>query len=153
MNLQQKVISLGVAQCYRGEEVKDKVKNEIVLIRGLPGSGKTTAAKNMNAYEHFEADMFLMVDCKYVYDPSKINAAHDWCVAKAKESLEKGLNVVVSNTFVKLWEMDRYIKLGYPYRIVEMKNRWKNVHGVPEDKVEEMARRWEALGVKSNGYP
>ena len=149
MNLQQKVISLGAAQCCLGKEIKDKVKNEIVLIRGLPGSGKTTVAKNMNAYEHFEADMFLLIDGEYVYDASKIKAAHDWCVAQAKESLEKGLNVVVSNTFVKLWEMDRYIKLGYPHRVIEMNNRWKNVHGVPEDKIEEMAGCWEELGVKS----
>lgn len=148
MNLQQKVIGLGVAQCYQDNEVNDKVKNEIVLIRGLPGSGKTTVAKNMNGYEHFEADMFLLVDGVYVYDASKINAAHNWCVAKAKESLEKGLNVVVSNTFVTLWEMDRYIKLGYPYRVIEMKNRWKNLHGVTENKIEDMANRWEKIGSK-----
>lgn len=118
--------------------------NEIVLIRGLPGSGKSTLAKSMKGYEHFEADMFLLVDGVYIYDASKVKAAHDWCVAKAKESLEKGLNVVISNTFVKVWEMDRYVQLGFPYRIIEMQNLWKNIHGVPKDKVDEMAKRWEA---------
>jgi len=100
-------------------------KNEIVLIRGLPGSGKSTLAISMSEYVHLEADMYLLIDGDYVYDASKVKAAHDWCVAQAKLNLEKGLNVVVSNTFVKLWEMDRYIKLGFPYRIIVMKNRWK----------------------------
>lgn len=118
--------------------------NEIVLIRGLPGSGKSTLAKSMKGYEHFEADMFLLVDGVYIYDASKVKAAHDWCVAKAKESLEKGLSVVISNTFVKVWEMDRYVQFGYPYRFIEMQNRWQNVHGVPQDKIAEMAKRWEA---------
>ena len=119
--------------------------NEIVLIRGLPGSGKSTLAKTMFGYEHFEADMFLMVEGQYVYDALKVKAAHDWCVARAKDSLDKGLNVVISNTFVKVWEMDRYIKLGYKYRIIELKTRWKNIHGVPEDKINEMSSRWESL--------
>ena len=52
-------------------------KNEIVLIRGLPGTGKTTLAKTMEGYAHFEADIFLEVDGVYVYDPSRIKAAHD----------------------------------------------------------------------------
>ena len=119
--------------------------NEIVLIRGLPGSGKSTLARTMVGYEHYEADMFLMIDGQYVYDASKVITAHDWCVAQAKESLDKGLNVVISNTFVKVWEMDRYIKLGYKYRIIELKTRWKNIHGVPEDKINEMSLRWESL--------
>lgn len=121
-------------------------QNEIVLIRGLPGSGKSTLAKSMNEYVHLEADMYLMIDDLYVYDATKVKAAHDWCVAQAKLNLEKGLNVVVSNTFVKLWEIDRYIKLGFPYRIIEMKNRWKNVHGVPEEVIVEMQKRWESVG-------
>ena len=86
-----------------------------------------------------------MNDGQYVYDASKVKTAHDWCVTQAKESLEKGLNVVISNTFVKVWEMDRYIKLGYKSRVIELKTRWNNIHGVPEDKVNEMSLRWESL--------
>ena len=120
-------------------------ENEIVLIRGLPGTGKTTLAKTMVGYAHFEADMFLEFDGVYVYDPSKIKAAHDWCVASAKFALEQNKNVVVSNTLVKIWEMKRYIDLGFPFRIIELTKRWKNIHGVPEDKIEIMEKNWEAL--------
>ena len=88
---------------------KNNQKNEVVIIRGLPGSGKSTLAKSMVDYLHFEADMYLEINGEYVYDASKIKQAHDWCVASAKNALEKGANVVISNTFVKLWEIQRYI--------------------------------------------
>jgi len=116
---------------------------EIVLIRGLPGSGKTTLAKEMTSHIHFEADMYLEVNGVYVYDQSKVRDAHDWCVKSAHDALKSGRDVVVSNTFVKIWEMKRYFDLGFPYRVIETTGRWKNVHGVPEDKIKQMEQNWE----------
>ena len=121
------------------------LKNEIVLIRGLPGSGKSTLARTMQDHVHFEADKFLEVNGVYIYDPSKVKDAHNWCIASAKNALSKGQNVVVSNTFVKLWELQKYVNLGYPFKIIELKGKWKNIHGVPQEKIENMAQRWEKL--------
>jgi adenylate kinase family enzyme len=121
------------------------MKQEIVLIRGLPGSGKTTLATRMGGYVHFEADMFLEVNGCYVYDAKKVPKAHDWCVASAKAALENGQNVVVSNTFAKVWELERYINLGFPFRIIEATGHWPNLHGVPDEKIAMMKARWEPL--------
>lgn len=124
----------------------DKTLNQkIVLIRGLPGSGKSTLARKMEGHLHFEADMFLEVDGMYIYDASKVRAAHEWCEASAKKALEEGKSVVISNTFVKLWELQRYIELGFPFKVIELKGKWSNVHGVPQDKIKIMARGWEEL--------
>ena len=53
---------------------------ELVLIRGLPGSGKSTIAKELavTGFEHFEADMFFPVDGVYRYEASRIRHAHTW---------------------------------------------------------------------------
>lgn len=120
-------------------------KAEIVLVRGLPGSGKSTLAKGMDGYVHIEADMYFERDGRYKYEPALVKDAHDWCVESAYEALRTGQNVVVSNSFVKLWELQRYIDLGYPFRIIEAQGRWPNIHGVPESKVQMMAQNWEAL--------
>lgn len=118
---------------------------EIVLIRGLPGSGKTTMAKQMQGYLHYEADMFLEIDGKYAFDATKVPKAHDWCVASAKAALERGKNVVISNTFAKMWELQRYVDLGFPVRIIEARGNWPNIHGVPLEVIEIMKARWEPL--------
>ena len=125
--------------------INNNHKNEVVIIRGLPGSGKSTLAKSMVDYLHFEADMYLEINGEYVYDASKIKQAHDWCVPSAKNALEKGANVVISNTFVKLWEIQRYIELGFPYKILELQGKWPNIHGVPIEMIDSMASRWEKL--------
>ena len=96
-------------------------------------------------YQHFEADMYLEINGEYVFDATKITQAHDWCVASAKNALEKGANVVISNTFVKLWEIQRYIELGFPYKILELQGKWPNIHGVPIEKIDSMAKKWEEL--------
>ncbi len=118
---------------------------EIVLIRGLPGSGKTTMAKQMQGHLHYEADMFLEIDGKYAFDAKKVPKAHDWRVASAKAALEQGKNVVISNTFAKMWELQRYVDLGFPFRIIETIGTWPNVHGVPLEVIEMMKTRWEPL--------
>lgn len=116
---------------------------EILLLRGLPGSGKTTAAKKMHGYVHLEADMYFMREGIYVYEREKVRAAHDWCFEQTKLALSAGCSVVVANTFVKRWEMDRYLALGYPCRIQVMTGKFQNMHGVPAEEIEKMERRWE----------
>jgi len=56
--------------------------------------------------------------------------------------------IVVSNTFTQTWEMDYYFELAkeHGYRVyslvVENRHGGENVHNVPKEKIEEMARRF-----------
>lgn len=120
---------------------------KLILIRGLPGSGKSTQAKQLKNFTHVEADMFFELQGKYKFDPTKIKEAHAWCQNKTKLALAEGKDVVVSNTFTQHWEMEKYKQFAQEFKaeleIVTATGNWPNVHGVPETKIQEMKLRWE----------
>ena len=120
---------------------------ELVIIRGIPGSGKTTMAKSYQGYSHYEADMFFMKDGVYNFDRAKIKNAHNWCQESVKSDLEHGLSVIVSNTFVARWEVQPYVDmalaLNVPYKIITATGNYQNVHGVPPEVIERMKKNWE----------
>jgi hypothetical protein len=100
----------------------------------------------MVGYWHIEADMFFEVDGKYVYDVSRIREAHDWCKRMTREALSRGDNVIVSNTFTRLLEMEPYYEMGaHQVRVIEADGCWESLHGVPPEMLERMAARWEKL--------
>jgi tRNA uridine 5-carbamoylmethylation protein Kti12 len=119
----------------------------LYLIRGVPGSGKTTKAKELLQQRsidvYFEADMYFGEP--YQFESSKLPKAHEWCLAKTKEALELGYNVAVSNTFIKVWELKKYMQLGFPFGIIECKGNYVNTHGVPAAKVNLMKSNYEEL--------
>ena len=125
---------------------------ELFLLRGLPGSGKSTLAKLLGKI-HFEADMFFMKEGVYQFDITKLRDAHQWCQLTVEEYMMnsyEGLykRIIVSNTFTMEWEMQPYFDLAekHGYRvyslIVENRHGGENVHNVPKEKIEEMARRF-----------
>ena len=120
---------------------------ELILIRGLPGSGKSTMARSLasEGFLHFEADMFFEVDGQYRYDASRIREAHSWCQNMARQALAAGKRVVVSNTFTQLRELAPYFSMAQNARVIEANGKWQNVHGVPTEILDRMALRWEPL--------
>ena len=129
------------------EGAKRTSRGELVLIRVLPGSGKSTMAQVLTqvGYVHYEADMYFMQDGQYQYDSRQIRQAHQWCREQTLHALQAGKRVVVSNTFTRLQEMEPYFSMTSDVRVVEATGRWQNVHGVPEETLQAMAERWETL--------
>jgi len=130
----------------------------LVLLRGLPGSGKSSFANHMwSDFVICEADQFFYdSEGNYNFDPSKLRDAHKYCRDRVETFMsdnEKNPQfypeIVVSNTFTREWEMDEYFKLAkkHDYQVVSLivENRHgnKNVHGVPDSKIEEMRNRFE----------
>ena len=131
----------------------------LILVRGVPGSGKSTTAKLLGAggagYAHFEADQYFMVDGKYKFDPTKLKEAHAWCRDSVEHAMllnhTTGYNstIIVSNTFTQEWEMQAYYDLakswGYTVFsiIVENRHGGVNEHGVPDEVLTKMKDRFE----------
>lgn len=143
-NRQASILPKGLQQAT----AMSKAVAQLIIIRGLPGSGKTTMAGVITkiGYRHFEADMFFEVEGRYQYDATRIRDAHAWCQRMTRAALERGENVVVSNTFTHLREMQPYVEMGAKtIRVIEAQGKWESVHGVPPEMLERMAARWEPL--------
>jgi len=98
----------------------------LYIVRGLPGSGKSTFAQTLEC-PVFEADMFFVnSQGVYNFDFTRIKDAHAWC----QEMVE-----------------DQMFKKTYGYKVfsivVENRHEGENVHGVPADKLEIMRNRFE----------
>ncbi len=118
------------------------------LIRGLPGSGKTTLAKQYHCL-HLEADMYFIKNGQYNFDKHKLQNAHQWCLLQTEIALKNNMDVVVSNTFTQLWELERYIKLAIhyniKYQIIEATGSYPNDHNIPEEKLTQLKAKWQSF--------
>lgn len=131
----------------------------LLIIRGAPGSGKSTIANALVASmlfsDYFEADMYFETPEGYKYDKSKLSEAHDWCYENVKEEMLAGRSVIVSNTSLRWWQYSRYIylaqDLGYNIQIMILESSFDSAHDVPEDKVLDMKRQLREDMIESFG--
>lgn len=132
---------------------------QLMLIRGVSGSGKSTEAKKRysealasnKTVSWFEADdFFVNSNGEYVFNQSLLAEAHARCQKLTRQAMENGVEVIlVSNTFTKKWEMEFYLKegkeQGYDVVIHHCRGNFKNVHNVPDSVVAAQAARFEEI--------
>lgn len=116
---------------------------KLILMRGLPGSGKSTRAKALSDYVHIEADMYFIHKGRYVFDRKRLSHAHDWCLLTTNILLNSGISVVVANTFTQQWEMAPYKALGFQTEVIVCRDNFGSIHNVPQTAIEAMKARWE----------
>jgi len=119
---------------------------KLYLLRGLPGSGKSTLARHLG-HAYFEADQyFVNEDQEYVYDQSKISAAHTWCQRAVESRVNAGFDTVVSNTSTTIRELRPYFEIAFKHGILPTvilcQNQFHNVHDVPQEALDRMKNRF-----------
>jgi len=126
----------------------------ILIMRGLPGAGKSTWARRNHPDAHIcSADTFFVgEDGEYRFDGERISEAHAWCLrsfAEILSSMEGGSPevIIVDNTAIRAWEISPYYNLarayGHEVRIVHVScdiptAHERNIHGVPLERIEKM---------------
>ena len=136
---------------------------EFILMRGCPGSGKSTKAKQLvgNGQICSTDDYWCMNDeNEYRFNIHKLGEAHKWNQRRSLEALKAGVPIVIidnTNTTIKeLRSYSEHIKLaaqlGYTVRIEEPETAWrfdleellkKGTHNVPRKTVQAMIDRYE----------
>jgi predicted kinase len=127
-------------------------KGNLIIVRGIPGSGKSTFAKTLvdkAHYVHLEADMYFIDPAtkQYNFDINKIGFAHEWCQEQTFDHLNRNWSVVVSNTFTTIKELRPYFDIAKELNIVPtvllVQGNFKSVHNVPEKTLQKMKARFQ----------
>jgi hypothetical protein len=134
---------------------------ECVILRGLPGSGKSTFARRLVdefGFVQLEADNHFYVNGEYRFDPMRVADAHALVVRDAVAHLRAGRRVVVANTHAQLWEMAGIVGAAtlsqHSYCFVNCTGTYTNIHAVPENIISAMKERfhWAIPGNAENTF-
>lgn len=120
----------------------------LVMVRGLPGSGKSTyAKKNFKGHIILEPDNFVTDSLgRYMFTPRSFNVAKTSVMVAAEMYLDQGYPVAVVDVFPRLKDIQEYIdiceRLGLDMSIYTVHGDFGSIHGVPDSEMSRMERLW-----------
>lgn len=134
---------------------------QVIAMRAIPGSGKSTFARQLQATAEKEgkstlicsADDYFMQNGSYNFNPSKIGEAHKFCFKKFINAVNSGTDlIIVDNTNLSAWELSPYKSYAeandYGFSINEVVADpsaafKRQSHGVPEASHKRMSQSFD----------
>jgi len=134
---------------------------KVIIMRGIPGSGKSTITNTFKDSVVCSADQhFTDEQGNYNFDPKKLNEAHKACMQKFLRQIDQVIRnthdktIIIDNTNIELWEISPYIAICQAYDVdyeiitvrcdPEIASK-RNMHGVPAKTIQRMCERLEGV--------
>ncbi|XP_040191013.1 NEDD4-binding protein 2 isoform X2 [Rana temporaria] len=149
------------------KKVTRLVGKVLILLRGAPGSGKTTLARMLLEQNPtgviLSTDDYFQKNGQYQFDKNCLSEAHDWNQQRAKDAFEKNVSpIIIDNTNLQGWEMKPYVSMAmkHKYKVTfrEPETWWKykpkelerrNIHCIKKEKIVKMMENFERVTVSS----
>ena len=143
---------------------KDLEKTEIpekllIVVRGLPSSGKTTLAKLLflAGSQTISSDDYMTTpEGGYAFSKQNFIEAHKLCQQDCASLMEKGEKLItIHNNMGEAWEAEVYFSLaeqhGYKVMVVNLYDAGlndtelsaRNVHEMPQHLVQKVRQKWD----------
>lgn len=128
---------------------------QLIILRGLPGSGKTTLATSLakeNNYPVFSIDDYFtdVITGEYVFDYSKNHLAYQQCQENTEKAMQQNAGkIFLHNTFTLDWEIEPYFALAKQYNYslfvltVENYHNGQNSHNISSEQLQKMAEKYK----------
>lgn len=125
----------------------------LILIRGLPGAGKSTLAKLLSEGGKYPVhaidDYFTDEKGEYHFNFRDNHLAYKNCEARTEKSMQENhAKIILDNTFTMDWEMNPYFSIAskYNYSVfvftVENYHGEQNIHHITREQLEKMAEKF-----------
>jgi predicted kinase len=126
----------------------------LILIRGLPGSGKSTFAAIISEEHKYPIiavdDFFTDEQGNYRFNHLLNHEAYRRCEQRTRDALQAGAQkVIVHHTFTMDWEMEPYFKLAKQFDsllhvlTMEKYHAHENIHEISEAQIQKMAAKYK----------
>ncbi len=128
---------------------------KVYILRGLPGSGKSTFARTFDNSHVVSADSYHTIDGVYKFDHKRVAFAHNECLKEYVEIVHRKNPMpfetydylIVDNTNTSLIELAPYVRIAEAFGVeYEIKYFWchpdvsmrRNLHQVPPNTILKM---------------